>query len=34
VRVIWPDGRAADWQRIDSDHFYILEKNRPARLWP
>jgi hypothetical protein len=33
VRVTWPDGTSSDWQRVDSNNFYILERNKTARLW-
>jgi hypothetical protein len=33
VRVIWPDGVTSDWQRVAADNLYILERDRPARLW-
>jgi hypothetical protein len=33
VRVTWPDGISSDWQRVDSNNFYILERNKTARLW-
>jgi hypothetical protein len=33
VRVIWPDGSADDWQNVDSDNFYVLERSKPAQVW-
>jgi hypothetical protein len=33
VRVIWPDGSADDWQYVDSDNFYVLERSKPAQVW-
>jgi hypothetical protein len=33
VRVTWPDGTASDWQRVDGDNFFILERDKPAQLW-
>lgn len=33
VRVLWPDGSASEWQRIDGDHFYLVERDKAARLW-
>jgi len=33
VRVIWPDGTDGDWQHVDSNNFYILERGKPAQLW-
>ena len=33
VRVLWPDGISGDWQRVDSNNFYILERGKPAKVW-
>lgn len=33
VRVIWPDGITSEWQNIDADHFFVLERNSPAKIW-
>ena len=33
VRVVWPDGTADEWQRLEADHFYLMERGRPARGW-
>lgn len=33
LRVIWPDGTAGEWQALESNNFYILERGKPARLW-
>ena len=33
VRVIWPDGAAGDWQSVDGDNLYVLERDKPAQLW-
>ena len=34
LRVVWPDGTSGDWQKLDSDSFYILERGKPgAALW-
>jgi enediyne biosynthesis protein E4 len=33
VRVIWPDGAAGDWQRLEADAFYHLARGAPARRW-
>jgi hypothetical protein len=33
VRVTWPDGTAGDWQRVDGNNFYILERDKPAQVW-
>ena len=33
VRVLWPDGAKGDWQTIDGNNFYVLERGKPAQLW-
>ena len=33
VRVVWPDGVAEDWQTVDGDNFYIIDRGKPPRLW-
>ena len=34
LRVVWPDGTSGDWQKLDGDSFYILERGKPgAALW-
>ena len=33
VRVIWPDGNVGDWQRVDANAFYVLERSKPAQVW-
>jgi hypothetical protein len=33
VRVLWPDGEAGDWQRLDADRFYLVERGLPAVAW-
>lgn len=33
VRVVWPDGTAGEWQNVFDDKFYILERDKPAKLW-
>jgi enediyne biosynthesis protein E4 len=33
IRVVWSDGTIGDWQSLNSDNFYILERDKPARLW-
>jgi hypothetical protein len=33
VRVVWPDGTGSDWQPVDGNNFYILERGKPAQLW-
>ena len=33
VRVVWPDGTNSDWQKLESNSFYVLERDKPARAW-
>ena len=33
MRVLWPDGSADAWQKVDANQFYVLEKAKPARPW-
>ena len=33
VRVIWPDGVKGDWQTLDANGFYILQRDKPAKAW-
>jgi hypothetical protein len=33
VRVIWPDGTNGEWQSVNSDNFYILERSKSAQAW-
>jgi hypothetical protein len=33
VRVTWPDGTSSDWQRVEGDNFYSLERGKPAEMW-
>ncbi len=33
VRVLWPDGEAGDWQRLDADGFFVIERGRTAVAW-
>ena len=33
VRAIWPDGTNGDWQPVDSNNFYVLERGKPAQVW-
>lgn len=33
VRVIWPDGESGEWQPVNSDGFYVLERGKPATAW-
>jgi hypothetical protein len=33
VRVTWPGGPSGEWQKLDGDTFYVIEKGRPPRRW-
>lgn len=33
LRVMWPDGVSSDWQRLDSNNFYVIERGKPAQAW-
>lgn len=33
VRVIWPHSTPSEWQNVDADKFYVLERDKLARLW-
>ena len=33
VRVLWPDGKSGDWQRVKAGRFYILEPGKPPLVW-
>jgi enediyne biosynthesis protein E4 len=33
MRVMWPDGIAGDWQKFDSDKFYVVERGKALTIW-
>ena len=33
VRVVWPDGEAGEWQTLDANGFYVVERGEPAQAW-
>ncbi|MDM7930446.1 CRTAC1 family protein [Tabrizicola sp.] len=33
LRVIWPEGKAGDWQALDAGTFQILRPDQPPVLW-
>ncbi len=33
VRVTWPDGTAGDWQRVDANRFYVLNRGQAPILF-
>ena len=33
LRVVWPDGKAGEWQKIKADAFYVLKRDAAAVKW-
>lgn len=33
IRVLWPEGEAGDWQRVEADGFYVVERGVAPRAW-
>ncbi|MBI4921641.1 MAG: CRTAC1 family protein [Devosia nanyangense] len=33
IRVTWPDGTAGEWLPLAAGSFYVLERDRAARVW-
>jgi hypothetical protein len=33
VRVIWPDGTKSDWNKVEGNRFYILERGADPLAW-
>ena len=33
VRVIWPDGMKGEWQTLNSNSFYVLQRDKPPKVW-
>ena len=33
IRVRWPDGKVGDWNAVQADRFYIMDRDQPARIW-
>jgi hypothetical protein len=33
LRVLWPDGTAGEWQKLDADQFYVVHKAKSAEIW-
>ncbi len=33
IRVVWPDGSNGEWQKADSNNFYIVARDAPPKLW-
>jgi hypothetical protein len=33
VRLIWPDGTAGEWQKVDAGKFYLIDKAKGVSEW-
>ena len=33
LRVVWPDGKMDEWQKLASDQFYVLKRDQAAVVW-
>jgi hypothetical protein len=33
VRITWPDGTAGEWQKVDVNQFYVVERDKPVKVW-
>ena len=33
LRVIWPDGTASAWEKLNASAHYVLERGKPAVAW-
>ncbi len=33
VRVVWPDGKTDEWQKVKADAFYVIEPGKAAVVW-
>ena len=33
LRVVWPDGKVGEWQKLKADQFYVLKKDQAAVTW-
>ncbi len=33
VRVVWPDGKTDEWQKVKADAFYVMEPGKAAVAW-
>jgi hypothetical protein len=33
VRVVWPDGQTSDWQKVDTDKFYLVARGKAPVEW-
>ncbi len=33
VRILWPDGEAGEWQQVEADRFFLVERGFPPVAW-
>jgi hypothetical protein len=33
VRIVWPDGETGEWQTLDANRLYVVERGKPAQIW-
>jgi hypothetical protein len=33
IRILWPDGEKGEWQTVEADKFYVVERGKAARVW-
>jgi enediyne biosynthesis protein E4 len=33
MRIIWPDDTSGEWEGLDGNAFYVVERGKPARRW-
>ncbi len=33
LRIVWPDGKVGEWQKLKADQFYVLKKDQAAVTW-
>lgn len=33
IRVLWPDGEAGEWQAVEADGFYVVQRGAVPRAW-
>jgi len=33
MRVIWPSGETGEWQKVEADQFYVVEKGKLPEIW-
>ena len=33
LRIVWPDGKVGEWQKLAADQFYVLKRDQAAVAW-